>query len=150
MREGYNHEDVTTSLNCSAEEDASILTYTEEYETDVCDIKSGVEETICDTLNTLDEASVDSDEWGTACTGVEACDGDTSAGKAILKGEIESMLEEWSSCVTPGEKVCEACDILSKALYGELGKATGTWAPLCEDEDEPLVGANESACAHAV
>lgn len=85
---------------------------------------------------------MDSDEWGTTWTGVDAAFGDTSAGKAMFKGEIESILEECSSWVTPGEKVCEACDILPKALYGELGKATGAWAPDCDEGDESLLGAN--------
>lgn len=54
----------------------------------LCDIKSGLEETIVDTLNAGEVVSLKSDELGTAHTGVEAIGGDTSAGKAMLKGEI--------------------------------------------------------------
>lgn len=54
----------------------------------VCDIKSGIEETIVDTLNAGEVVSLSSDEVGTAHTGVEADVGDTPAGKAMLKGEM--------------------------------------------------------------
>lgn len=97
-------------------------------------------------MNAGEDVAVNSDECGTTCTGVEAEVGDTSAGKAILKGEIESILEECSSCVTPGEKLCEACDILSCAFYGEIGIATGAKETICEDVeedgDESFNGAN--------
>lgn len=148
--EGYNYEDVIILFNCLVEEDVFILIYIEEYEIDVCDIKLGVEEIICDILNIFDEVFVDLDEWGIVCIGVEVCDGDILVGKVILKGEIELMLEEWLLCVIFGEKVCEVCDILLKVLYGEFGKVIGIWVFFCEDEDELLVGVNELVCVYVV
>lgn len=111
-------------------------------------MKSGFEETICEPFNAGEDVPKDSDECGTTCTGVEAKDGVTSAGKAIFKGTMESLVEECSPYVTPGEKVCEACDILSCAFYGGGGTAYDAKTPICEVGDEPLFGANSPACAH--
>lgn len=150
IREGHNHEDVASTNEKSACNDAHILTYTEEHESELRDIKSGLEDTMRDTLNAGEDVSLDSDENGTTCTGVEAYLGDTSAGKAMFKGEMESIVEERSSCVTPGEKVREACDILSCALYGEHGTAANAEAPIRENSDESSFGANKAACRHTV
>lgn len=91
---------------------------------------------MCETLNAGEDVSKDSDETGTTCTGVEAKEGDTSAGKAIFKGEKDSLVEECSPYVTPGDKLCEACDILSCAFYGGDGAARDAKTPICVNGDE--------------
>jgi len=118
------------------------LIYIEEYEVDVCDIKLGLEEIMCDILNVFEEVFVDFDECGIICIGVEVCDGDLFVGKVMFKGEIELMFEECLFCVIFGEKVCEVCDILLKVLYGEIGMVIGVKVFDCEEGDEFFLGVN--------
>lgn len=131
LRKGHNHEDVTASNECAACEDSPILAYAEEHLPEACEMKCGTEEPILDTFNASEEVIKDSDENGTACAGVCTELGDTSTGKTILKGELDFLLEEKSSCVTPGDKVGDAKDVLPKVLFLPKGAATGKCSPLC-------------------
>lgn len=121
MWEGYNFEDVIILSQDLVKDDIFFLIYIEEYEVDVCDIKFGKEEIICDFFNVSLELLKDFDECGIICIGVEVCFGDIFVGKVMLKGEIELLVEECLFCVIFNEKSCEVCDMFLKVFYGEQG-----------------------------
>lgn len=69
--EGYNYEDVIIMSCCLVKDDVYIFIYIEEYELEVCDIKLGFEEIICEIFNVGEDVLKDLDEMGIICIGVE-------------------------------------------------------------------------------
>lgn len=102
-------------------DDVYILIYIEFYEFEVCEIKFGLEEMMCEILNVSEDVCKNFDEFGVIWVGVEVYDGDILVGKVMLKGVIELFVEEWFLYVIFGEKLCEVCDIFFRVLYGGGG-----------------------------
>lgn len=134
--EGYNFEDVVIMSECFVKEDVYIFVYLEEFEFEMCDIKFGFEEIICEILNVGEDLLCDFDEMGIICIGVEVKEGDIFVGKVIFKGEKDLFVEECFLYVIFGDKLCEVCDILLCVFYGGDGVVCDVKIFICVNGDE--------------
>lgn len=150
MWDGYNYEDVIIMSECLVKDDVYIFIYIEEYELEVCDMKFGFEEIICDILNVGEDVFCNFDDCGIICIGVEVKDGDFFVGKVMFKGVIELIVEECFFYVIFGEKVCEVCDIFFCVFYGGGGIIYDVKVFNCEDGDEFFSGVNQLVCVYIV
>lgn len=140
--EGYNYEDVLLVSECFVIEDFYIFVYIEKYEIEVCQIKFGFEEIICEIFNVVEESFGNFDEMGIICVGVFVESGDIFVGKVMFKGEFDQLLEEKLLCVIFGEKVCDVCDNFLWVFGIECGCVVDVCIYIGEQGDELFFGVN--------
>ncbi|OLA29532.1 MAG: DNA-directed RNA polymerase subunit beta [Firmicutes bacterium CAG:137_57_8] len=129
--EGYNYEDVFTSIHI------------EEHETESRDTKLGPEEITRDIPNVGEDTLKDLDEDGIIRIGAEVRSGDYLVGKVTPKGETELTPEERLLRAIFGEKAREVRDTSLKVPHGESGIVVDVKVFKRENGDELPPGVNK-------
>ena len=141
--EGYNYEDAILLNERLVREDVFTSIQIEEYETESCATKLGMEEITRDIPNVGEDTLKDLDENGIIRIGAEVTSGDYLVGKVTPKGETELTAEERLLRAIFGEKAREVRDSSLKVPHGEAGIIVDVKVFTRENGDELAPGVNK-------